>query len=143
MWLKPCLMALLTMTTTATLASTDLAAPDASAKVQAGQVTLIDIRTPGEWKETGVPKGAKLVNMVHPQGATGFVNAVLDKVNGDRAAPIALICRTGNRTTQVQRYLESQGFTNIHNVKEGMAGSSAGPGWIKRGLPVETCSNQC
>jgi rhodanese-related sulfurtransferase len=143
MLLKPLLTTLFAMTAFTALASTDLAAPDASAKVQAGQVTLIDIRTPGEWKETGVPKGAKLVNMVHPQGATGFVNAVLEKVNGDRAAPIALICRTGNRTTQVQRYLESQGFTKIYNVKEGMAGSGAGPGWIKRGLPVETCATQC
>ena len=58
-------------------------------------------------------------------------------------APIALICRTGNRTTQVQRYLQSQGFTNVYNVKEGMAGSGAGPGWLKRGLPVETCTTQC
>lgn len=143
MLLKPFLMALLTMTTTATLASSELAAPDAAAKVQAGQITLIDIRTPGEWKETGVAKGAKLVNMIHPQGATGFVNAILEKVNGDRTAPIALICRTGNRTTQVQRYLEGQGFTNIANIKEGMAGSGAGPGWVKRGLPLEKCTTQC
>ena len=57
--------------------------------------------------------------------------------------PIALICRTGNRTTQVQRYLQGQGFTNVYNVKEGMAGSGAGPGWIKRGLPVESCGVPC
>jgi len=25
------------------------------------------------------------------------------------------------------------------SVKEGMVGSSAGPGWIARGLPVEAC----
>jgi hypothetical protein len=81
-----------------------------------------------------------LINMLHPQGAPGFANALLDKVNGDKNAPIALICRTGNRTTQVQRYLQSQGFTQVYNVKEGMAGSGAGPGWIKRGLPVDGCS---
>jgi rhodanese-related sulfurtransferase len=81
--------------------------------------------------------------MLHPQGAPGFTNALLDKVKGDKNAPIALICRTGNRTTQVQRYLQSQGFTNVYNVKEGMAGSGAGPGWLKRGLPVETCTTQC
>jgi rhodanese-related sulfurtransferase len=124
-------------------AEPDLSAPDAAAKVQAGQITLIDIRTPGEWKETGIAKGAKLVNMLHPQGAPGFVGSLLEKVNGNRSAPIALICRTGNRTTQVQRYLQSQGFTQVFNIKEGMAGSGAGPGWIKRGLPVEPCSAQC
>jgi rhodanese-related sulfurtransferase len=125
------------------LANPDLTAPEAAAAVAAGKVTLIDIRTPPEWKETGVAKGAQLLNMLHPQGAPGFTNALLDKVKGDKNAPIALICRTGNRTTQVQRYLQSQGFTNVYNVKEGMAGSGAGPGWLKRGLPVETCTTQC
>jgi rhodanese-related sulfurtransferase len=124
-------------------ANPDMTAPDAAAAVAAGKVTLIDIRTPPEWKETGIAKGAKLVNMQHPQGGPGFTNALLEQVNGNKDAPIALICRTGNRTTQVQRYLQSQGFTNVYNVKEGMAGSGAGPGWIKRGLPVETCSTQC
>ena len=127
----------------AAFANPDLAAPDAAAAVAAGKITLIDIRTPPEWKETGVAKGAKLINMLHPQGASGFTNALLDQVKGDRNAPIALICRTGNRTTQVQRYLQSQGFTQVYNVKEGMAGSGAGPGWLKRGLPVEACTTQC
>lgn len=140
---KPLFAAVLAATALAARANPDLAAPDAAARVQAGQVTLVDIRTPGEWKETGVAKGAKLVNMLHPQGAPGFVNALLEKVNGDRNAPIALICRTGNRTTQVQRYLQSQGFTQVYNVKEGMAGSMAGPGWLRRGLPVDTCTAQC
>lgn len=129
--------------TGAAMANPDLTAPEAAAAVSAGKITLIDIRTPPEWKETGVAKGAQLLNMLHPQGATGFTNALLDKVKGDRNAPIALICRTGNRTTQVQRYLQSQGFTKVYNVKEGMAGSGAGPGWLKRGLPVETCTTQC
>ncbi len=125
------------------LANPDMTAADAAAAVAAGKLTLIDSRTPPEWKETGVAKGAKLINMLHPQGAPGFTNALLEKVKGDKNAPIALICRTGNRTTQVQRYLQSQGFTQVYNVKEGMAGSAAGPGWLKRGLPVETCTSQC
>ncbi|MDP2795785.1 MAG: hypothetical protein Q8O25_17150 [Sulfurisoma sp.] len=45
-----------------------------------------------------------------------------------------------NRTTQVARYLEAQGFTQVFNIKEGMVGSAAGPGWIRRGLPVEPCA---
>lgn len=124
-------------------AAQDMDAPQAAAAMNSGKVTLIDIRTPPEWKETGVAKGAKLINMQHPQGAPGFTSALLEKVGGDKNAAIALICRTGNRTTQVQRYLQSQGFTQVYNVREGMAGSSAGPGWLKRGLPVETCTTQC
>jgi len=141
--LRGALLAAIFACAAAAHAQPDLAAPDAAAAVAAGKITLIDIRTPPEWKETGVAKGANLINMLHPQGAPGFTNALLDKVKGDKNAPIALICRTGNRTTQVQRYLQSQGFTQVYNVKEGMAGSGAGPGWIKRGLPVDACSTQC
>jgi len=118
----------------------DIAAPDAYAALETGKLTLIDIRTPPEWRETGVAKGAKRLDMLHPGGAPGFVADLLKQVNGDRNAPIGLICRTGNRTTQVTRYLEAQGFTQIYNIKEGMVGSAAGPGWIKRGLPVEPCA---
>jgi rhodanese-related sulfurtransferase len=118
----------------------DISAPEAQAALEAGKLTLIDIRTPPEWRETGVAKGAKRLDILHPGGAQGFVTDLLKQVNGDRNAPIGLICRTGNRTTQVARYLEAQGFTQIMNVKEGMAGSGAGPGWIRRGLPVEPCA---
>jgi rhodanese-related sulfurtransferase len=117
----------------------EMSAPEAYEAVRAGKLTLIDIRTPPEWKETGIAEGAALINMIHPQGAAGFLNEVLAKVGGDRTAPIALICRTGNRTTQVHRFLKAQGFTQVYNVREGMAGSGAGPGWLARRLPVEAC----
>jgi rhodanese-related sulfurtransferase len=138
--LLPCVFLLMVL---AARAEPDLGAPEAAAATAAGKLTLIDIRTPPEWKETGVARGARLLNMQHPQGAPGFTHALLEEVNGDRNAPIALICRTGNRTTQVQRYLQSVGFTQVYNVKEGMAGSAAGPGWIKRGLPVDACTTKC
>ena len=93
-----------------------------------GRLTIIDIRTPQEWRQTGVAEGVVRINMLHPNGPSGFAAEVLRQVDGDRDAPIGLICRTGNRTTQVQRYLLSQGFTQVYNIREGMAGSAAGPG---------------
>jgi len=114
-----------------------LAAPDAYAQAQAGKLTLIDIRRPEEWKQTGVAKDALQINMA--QGEAGFVAQVTAELEGDKNAPIGLICRTGNRTTQMQRVLTEAGFTQVYNVKEGMAGSAAGPGWIARGLPLEAC----
>jgi hypothetical protein len=33
--------------------------------------------------------------------------------------------------------LNSLGFTNVTNVSEGMLGSRAGPGWLKRNLPIK------
>lgn len=118
-----------------------MSAPEALDAVRGGTLTLIDIRTPREWQQTGVAPGATRINMLHPQGAAGFMNEVLAKVGGDRTAPIALICRTGNRTTQVQKFLQAQGFTRVYNVREGMAGSSAGPGWLARKLPVDGCTS--
>jgi rhodanese-related sulfurtransferase len=137
--MKKYLLAALAGLPAAVLAA-DIAAPDAYAALETGKLTLIDIRTPPEWRETGVAKGAKRLDMLHPGGAPGFVADLLKQVGNDRNAPIGLICRTGNRTTQVARYLEAQGFTQVFNIKEGMVGSSAGPGWIRRGLPVEPCA---
>lgn len=115
-----------------------LTAPQALDMAQAGKLTIVDIRRPEEWRQTGVAAGAVRLDMRRPD----FAAALLAQAGGDRAAPIALICRTGNRTTQMQRALLQAGFTHIYNIDEGMAGSAAGPGWIRRGLPMTPCA-QC
>jgi rhodanese-related sulfurtransferase len=112
-----------------------LSAPEAFAKAQAGEITLIDIRTPREWRQTGVAEGAMTIDMTKKT----FVKEILDAVDGDKDAPIAIICRTGNRTTYTQKALQETGFSRVYNVKEGMSGSGAGPGWVRRGLPVDSC----
>lgn len=117
----------------------NISAPDAHALVEAGKLTLIDIRRPEEWRQTGVAKDAKRINMEHPDGLIAFLRQIALEVKGDAHAPIGLICRTGNRTTQIQKVMQEVGFTNVYNVKEGMIGSAAGPGWKTRGLPVEPC----
>ena len=38
-----------------------------------------------------------------------------------------------------QKALQEMGFSRVYNVKEGMSGSGAGPGWVRRGLPVDSC----
>jgi rhodanese-related sulfurtransferase len=98
-------------------------------QVQDGKVTLIDIRRPEEWRETGVAKGALRIEMHDP----AFVETVLKQVNGNRNAPIALICRSGHRSGQMQKTLLDQGFTQVYSVHGGMAGDA---GWIKQGLQV-------
>ena len=115
-------------------------APTAHQRLRAGELTLIDIRRPEEWRQTGVAEGALRIDLRHPQGVTGFARQVLDSVGGQLDAPIALICRTGNRTARMQATLLQLGFTQVYHVPEGMVGSRAGPGWIRRGLPVDACS---
>jgi rhodanese-related sulfurtransferase len=109
--------------------------------LQNGDITLIDIRRPEEWRQTGVAKGAKRINMLHPKGLQGFAQEVYNAVGGDLNAPIALICRTGSRTSRIQPILKQVGFTNVRHVPEGTLGNRQQKGWIDQGLPVEPCSD--
>jgi rhodanese-related sulfurtransferase len=113
----------------------ELSAPEAYQRVQSGQLTLIDIRRPEEWRQTGVAAGAVGIDMRRAD----FGQAVLNVVGGDVNAPIGIICRTGNRTTAIHQAMQEAGFKQVYNVREGMAGGSAGPGWVRQGLPVEAC----
>lgn len=133
--------ALLFLVGFAQAAGLSLTAPDALAKAQAGELTLIDIRTPQEWRQTGVAPVAKRIDMQDRNGSAGFAAKVLEQVQGNPAAPIALICRTGGRSGYMQQELTARGFSKVYHVPEGMAGSRAGPGWIQRGLPVAACTN--
>ena len=95
-----------------------------------GDVLLIDIRTPGEWRRTGVSPLAETLNMHSPT----FGPELLALIEGNRDLPIALICATGGRSGHMSRVMSNAGFTAIYDVTEGMNGSSAGPGWIAEGL---------
>ncbi|MEM1342451.1 MAG: rhodanese-like domain-containing protein [Pseudomonadota bacterium] len=97
-----------------------------------GDILLIDIRTPEEWQATGVGEGARMLDMRRPD----FVEMLDDMAQGDRSRPVAIICARGVRSARLSKALTSAGFSNIIDVPEGMIGSFAGPGWLKRGLPV-------
>ncbi|MGE5516242.1 MAG: rhodanese-like domain-containing protein [Bacteroidota bacterium] len=128
------LLLLLTSLVLAVPANADdsMTAPEALALVQAHAVALVDVRTPAEWAETGIPAGAGTVSWGQPD----FVPGILALTQGDRNAPLVLICRTGNRSVRALAALRENGFTQVRHVGEGMGGSAAGPGWLARGLPV-------
>ncbi|MGB5212995.1 MAG: rhodanese-like domain-containing protein [Anderseniella sp.] len=111
-----------------------MSAPDALAAADRGEIVLVDIRTRGEWKQSGLAEPALAISMHE----AGFVRNLAKALGGDRSRPLALICAVGGRSAHMQRILATAGFTNVIDVSEGMFGSSAGPGWLKRGLPVKT-----
>ncbi|MHA1537358.1 MAG: rhodanese-like domain-containing protein [Alphaproteobacteria bacterium] len=121
------------------LADHRMSAAQAHADVMAGKLVLIDIRSPREWRQSGVPQGAKLVTIHHPRGAQGFLEGILKAAGGDKSRPIALICAVGNRSARGKRFLEARGFTNVHDVSEGMFGRGGQPGWMARKLPTKKC----
>lgn len=117
-----------------------LTAVEAREMAASGRAVLIDIRRPDEWRATGIPAGAKRADASQKDGPAGFLHDVLEITADRRDVTLVLICRTGNRTARARAFLLSKGFTTVYHVKEGVAGSEAGPGWFKRGLPVEPCN---
>ena len=109
-----------------------LSAPEAHSAAITGDIFLIDIRRPDEWALTGVGEAALPLDMRRPD----FIDALLVAVGDDRTRRIALICARGVRSRRQGAQLVEVGFKNILDVPEGMLGSGAGPGWIKRGLPL-------
>jgi rhodanese-related sulfurtransferase len=103
-------------------------------RARAGEIVLVDVRRPSEWKSSGVPASGHAITM-HQDGAQ-FLAKLRQAAAGNLARPIALICATGGRTTWLLPHLQKAGFTNVLNVAEGMFGSTHGKGWLKHGLPV-------
>ncbi|MDB2407486.1 rhodanese-like domain-containing protein [Jannaschia sp.] len=113
-------------------AGDEIAPPDLLEAMRAGDVTLIDIRRPDEWDKTGIADGAYPLDMRRAD----FVVALSEITGGSLDRPVALICARGVRSDRMSARLAQAGFTRIVDVPEGMLGSAAGPGWLKRGLPV-------
>lgn len=114
------------------LASPTLDAETAFQRAKADEIILVDIRQPEEWDQTGSPQGAHRIDLRSPD----FLDRLSDLAGGDRSRAIALICASGGRSARTARALSDAGFTSVLDVSEGMLGSSAGPGWVARGLPV-------
>jgi len=117
-------------------ADADVLSPDAAlALASQGQLQIIDVRTPGEWADSGIPAGAAMIDL--SEGAERFLAGVEQLLGGDKTKPIAVICRSGHRSTNAKRLLEANGYSHVGNIIEGVMGGPNGPGWKARGLPME------
>jgi len=95
-------------------------------------IPIIDIRRPDEWRQTGVIEGSHLITFFDRQGRYD-VKAWLAKLApiAGKDDPFILICRTGNRTGTVSRFLDQKlGYKKVYNVKRGITD------WIRKGHPV-------
>ena len=112
--------------------TTQLSVEEAHAQATSGDILLIDIRRPDEWKSTGVGEGALPLDMRRDD----FIEALNAATGDDRTRPVALICARGVRSARLTQRLSDAGYTQLIDVPEGMLGSRAGPGWVAKGLPV-------
>ena len=116
-----------------------ISAADAFARAQAGELILIDVRSPYEWRQTGIPAGAQRATVHNSRGLAGFFKEVVAIVGDAKGKAIALICARGWRSAAAASYLHKKGFTRVYDVSEGMLGRDDDPGWLERKLPVEPC----
>lgn len=86
-------------------------APSAG-KLKEMNVLLIDIREPFEWAETGIVEGAIPIT-----ASRNFLQDIAPYLD-DR--PVALICRTGNRTSQLARMLEPHLTQDVIHIEGGI-----------------------
>lgn len=100
-------------------------------RLQEKGVPVVDIRTPEEWRDTGVIKGARLMTYSF---SGGFDKAAwLKQVQqvAKPGEPVILVCRSGRRSAAVANYLESQPTKRkIYNASGGMND------WKSSGRPV-------
>lgn len=106
------------------------------ASLSSSGVPVIDIRTAPEWEESGVVPGSRLLTFFDENG-NADPDAWLKKAKaiakpGD---PVIVICRSGNRTKAVSKFLsEEAGYGKVYNVRHGIRG------WIAEGRPLSSAA---
>ena len=102
-------------------------------KLQKEGVPVIDIRTEGEWTDTGIIKGAHKITFISEQGqplwADWFFGAI--PLLKDKSKPFILYCAHASRTDFLGKSLMQMGFENVYELKGGIEN-----GWIKAGEKV-------
>ncbi|MCF4101427.1 rhodanese-like domain-containing protein [Gillisia sp. M10.2A] len=80
-------------------------------QINNGKVTVIDVRTPQEYKE-GHIKNAKNYNFFDVDFTSKFSSLKKDQ-------PVYLYCRSGNRSNKAAHKLATMGFEKIYDLKGG------------------------
>lgn len=85
------------------------------------KIKIIDIRTPGEWKTTGLVKGSIPIMFFDEQGNYN-VDAFLGELNKyvKKNEKFALICNSGNRTQVVGKFLGNQLGYSVIDLQGGI-----------------------
>ncbi len=113
------------------LSYTDLDNEGLKAELAKGDVTLVDIRRPEEWKQTGIVEGSEMITAFTKRGGLHpeFNEKFLQRFNAEDR--VIIICRTGNRTARLaQALVRELGWKSVFNVEKGITD------WIKSGHPV-------
>ncbi|MEZ5945395.1 MAG: rhodanese-like domain-containing protein [Hyphomonas sp.] len=95
-------------------------------RVRKKELILIDVRTENEW-QSGIAKGAHTITL----GDSTLVDQVYGLTREDLSRPVAVICRSGARSSRAASQLAAAGFTDVSNVGGGMMA------WNLHNLPTQ------
>ena len=92
-----------------------------SPKILQAHIPIVDIRTPAEWRETGIITGAIPITFFQ-RGGGYDVQKFLQELNKrvDTSKPFAIICHVGNRSRIVADFLSKQFHYTVIDLVGGM-----------------------
>lgn len=126
-------LALITLFLTITTLSAEYVRQPIDQKLLDSKIKIIDIRTPSEWKTTGLIKGSIPITFFDEQGNynaelfLGKLNKVVKKNE-----KFALICNSGNRTQVVGNFLGKELDYRVIDLQGGIQYA------IAKKLPLES-----
>ena len=129
------LVALAGWTVAARADTPSLSSIEAHNLAKRGRLLLIDVRSPVEWRRTGVPAGAVTVDKDLPLDQMIVTIDRLTRNNKNRR--LGIICSVGVKSAEVRANLEVAGYRRVIDISDGVDGNAKGHGWISSGLPVK------
>lgn len=118
----------------------DIGNDELKAKLAAGS-TVIDIRRPDEWQQTGTIPGTHLITFFDESGKPNpnfgkEIQSLISNPNDE----VVILCRTGARSKALSDYLASKaGLTNVANVQHGITSWIADGGDVTAATMPENC----
>ena len=80
-------------------------------KMEFKEVFVIDVREPFEYNISNID--GKLIPL-------NKLKSRLDEIEEHKESEVVVMCRTGGRSAEATKFLESKGFENVKNLKGGI-----------------------
>ncbi|MCA9071804.1 MAG: rhodanese-like domain-containing protein [Planctomycetaceae bacterium] len=107
-----------------TITTDSISVQELDRRLKEGNGTLIDVRTPVEFREVHAEPAKNVpLDRLDPR-------ATMEK-HGNSEEPLYIICRSGNRSSKACEAFRSAGYSNVINVEGGTQA------WEQAGLPVK------
>lgn len=96
--------------------------------MQAQGALVVDVRTPEEWRKSGMIPGSRGLTYFDANGGydrVGWLNQ-LKPLRNSPDQPVILVCRSGHRSAEVGKMMVNEaGYAKVYQLEKGVKGWSA------------------